>query len=97
MDLSPTTGPVPIMVPAGALADASAIDESVLRPFDEEAEASPETEVQTEVLAEVVTITVAGGGGDRRRGRDGDRCRRPLRPPAQRPRPDETETADGAD
>ncbi|MGH9271373.1 MAG: DivIVA domain-containing protein, partial [Ilumatobacteraceae bacterium] len=31
VDLSPTTGPVPIMVPAGRVGDASAIDESILR------------------------------------------------------------------
>ena len=38
VDLSPTTGPVPIMVPAAQaarLADASAIDDSVLRPVDD--------------------------------------------------------------
>ena len=31
VDLSPTTGPVPIMVPASRVGDESAIDESVLR------------------------------------------------------------------
>lgn len=32
VDLSPTTGPVPIMVPADRIGDAGSIDESVLRP-----------------------------------------------------------------
>ena len=32
VDLSPTTGPVPIMVPASHLGDVSSIDESLLRP-----------------------------------------------------------------
>ena len=67
VDLSPTTGPVPIMVPATAaqaarMADASAIDDSVLRPvedvrvFDGADEVDDAEAVETEELAEVVDI-----------------------------------------
>jgi len=62
VDLSPTTGPVPIMVPATAaqaarMADASAIDDSVLRPVEDVRVFDDAEAVEMdEELAEVVDI-----------------------------------------
>ena len=64
VDLSPTTGPVPIMVPATAaqaarMADASAIDDSVLRPVEDVRVFDDAEAVEMdEELAEVVDIVV---------------------------------------
>jgi DivIVA domain-containing protein len=63
VDLSPTTGPVPIMVPAGSLGDASSIDDTVLgaramaepetEPDDVAGEPDPDPDPEPEVAVEV--------------------------------------------
>ena len=47
VDLSPTTGPVPIMVPASHLGDVSSIDESFLRPAPADPARSPRSAEST--------------------------------------------------
>jgi DivIVA domain-containing protein len=55
VDLTPTTGPVPIMVPAGSIGDASAVDDLV--PRTPEAAAEPEPEQVEEIDDDDVTAT----------------------------------------
>ncbi len=64
VDLSPTTGPVPIMVPTSSVADASAIDESVLRPRPDQADAAQSDDALEGNVDAVVIPFESGLAGD---------------------------------
>ena len=79
VDLTPTTGPVPIMVPTRPIGEATSVDDIVVRMPEPEPEPEPAVEPELEPRAR------RRPRRDRRRRRHGHRRRRPVRPVAGHP------------